>query len=250
MSDTLSLPPLFDARPLPANEDPVSHAKAAAEEGIASGALFYCERPDQMELALILAPEGSLGEALSVAYVVMLAIGDALGFTLPPQISVLHGWPDRIILNEAQAGAITLVAPDGAELESQPGWLIAGITLDMMGDPTDLNPGENIAQTSLYEEGVADVQVNVIIEAFARHFLSWLHRWESEGLSALGPLWAGRALGYEGPASFPARDGLLEARIKNVLDNGDLEVESTRGLEALPISVILSGTGWSEFKER
>lgn len=250
MSDTLSLPPLFDARPLPANEDPISHAKAAAEEGVASGALFYCERPDRMEMALVLAPEESLREVLSVAYVLMLAIGDALGSTLPPQISVLHGWPDRINLNEAQAGAITLIAPDKTELESQPGWLIAGITLDVMGDPTDLNPGENLALTSLYEEGVADVQPNDIIEAFARHFLSWLHRWENEGISALAPFWTGRALGCEGPASFPARDGQIEGQIKNVLDNGDLEVESARGLEVLPISVILSGTGWSEFKER
>ena len=248
MSETLSLPPLFKAHALPANENPIAQARTAAIEGVESGALFYCDRPDRLEMALVLAPEGSLRESLSVAYVMMLAIGDALGSTLPPQISVLHGWPDRILLNEAQAGAIALFAPDDIDLQGQPGWLIAAVTLDVMGDPSDLNPGEKIATTSLYEEGVAGVKPSEIIAAFARHFLSWLHRWEHEGLSALAPFWEGRALGYDAPAAFPGCDGPIGARLKRLQENGDLEVETVNGIEALPISSILSSAVRSEFK--
>ena len=186
MDEALSLPPLFTPTPLVGAAVPLREARRSAEGDDGTGQLFYAQRPDRLEAALILAPERSLRAALPVLYPLHLGLCDALGALLPPQYAVQFGWPDRIYLNGALCGAIALQALSD-DLKAEADWLLVGLTLDVMGQPEDLDPGHDREKTSLYEEGASEHGPGPIIEAFARHFLSWLNRWEDQGLAALWP---------------------------------------------------------------
>ena len=56
MDETLSLPPLFSPEPLAGGDVPLRAARAAAQSDDSMGRLFYAQRPDRLEAALVLAP--------------------------------------------------------------------------------------------------------------------------------------------------------------------------------------------------
>jgi biotin-(acetyl-CoA carboxylase) ligase len=249
MGANLSLPPLYEARALPASADPLAVAVQTARRSDATGSLFYAERPDRVEMALVLGPEGTLLQSLPVLYPLTMALGDALGSTLPPQIGVQFGWPDRILMNGALAGALRLLSPTD-DLKAVPDWLLAGFTLDVMGDPTDPEPGRNPDRTSLFEEGAVEVNPGMILEAFARHFLAWLNRWEEEGLAPLETPWLARAIGFGLEATFAGQNGRVTGKVEAISREGNLVLDSGKRKIVLPISNVLLGEGWREARRR
>ena len=74
-----------------------------------------------------------------------------------------------------------------------PDWLAVGWTLPLL--PTEVETGKNPDQTALFVEGCADVEPPVLIEAWARHTLNWIARWEEEGVRPLAAEWRGLAHG-------------------------------------------------------
>ena len=249
MNANLSLPPLFEARALPASADPLAVAEQVARQSDATGSLFYAERPDRLEMALVLGPEGSLQRALPVLYPLTMAFGDALGSVLPPQIGVQFGWPDRILINGALAGALLLFSPT-EDLKAVPDWLLAAFTLDVMGDPTDPEPGRNPDRSSLFEEGAVDVNPGMILEAFARHFLAWLNRWEEGGIAPLETVWLARAMGFESETTFAGQNGPITGKVSAISRNGNLVIETGGNKSILPIAKVLAGDGWREARCR
>ncbi|MEQ8602454.1 MAG: biotin/lipoate--protein ligase family protein [Marivibrio sp.] len=200
-----ALPPLFEARPVGADDDPLAQAVADARAGAAdAGALYYPVRPDRLRAALVLAPETPFAHAAEIAYVAMIAFNDALGATLPPQIGVLFGWPDRVLVNGAAAGSMRYVTSTKAA-DAVPDWMAVGLDLALAGDPRS-EPGRELGRTNLFEEGAGEVSPKEILEAFARHFLSWLHRWERDGLKPVAGAWEARMAGVDEPYPFPIYD--------------------------------------------
>ena len=239
----ISLPPLYEACPLASDRRPLAAAERAAREGDATGRLYYAERLDRLEAALVLGPDRPLYEALDAAYLLMLGMGEALGAVLPPQVAVHYGWPDRLLVNDGLAGAFCLISPTD-DPEAHPDWLVAGLTLDVMGTPEGPEPGLRPGDTSLWEEGISDIGPDQILEAFARHFLSVLNDWEGAGLESLVPRWLGRAKGSDEPAVFLTEEGEVEGRIARVAENGDLVLEVGGREEVLAKSLVLAGLGW------
>lgn len=201
-ADAPTLPPLFEARAVAADHDPLDAATADALAGRAeAGALYYPVRPDRLQAALLLTPETPFAHAAEIAYVAMIAFNDALGATLPPQVGVLFGWPDRVLVNGAEAGALRYVSATKTP-DAVPDWMAIALDLAMVGDPR-AEPGRDLGATNLYEEGAGDVSPKEILEAFSRHFLSWLHRWERDGLKPVAGAWEERMAGVESPYPFP-----------------------------------------------
>jgi len=200
-----ALPPLFEARAVGADEDPLERAVADARSGAAeAGALYYPVRPDRLRLALVLAPETPFAHSAEIAYVTMIAVNDALGATLPAQIGVLFGWPDRVLVNGAEAGGLRYATPTKTA-DAVPDWLAVGLDLALAGEPRG-EPGRDLGRTNLFEEGAGSVSPKEIIEAFARHFLNWLHRWERDGLKPVAGAWEARMAGVDAPYPFPIYD--------------------------------------------
>jgi BirA family biotin operon repressor/biotin-[acetyl-CoA-carboxylase] ligase len=228
------LPPLFTARPLPGQADPLATAVGrAARGGAEAGELLFAVRPDRARAALVLAPEAPFSKSAEIIYVAMTALNDALGATLPAQIGVLFGWPDRILINGAEGGRLHYATPT-VDPTIVPDWLVIGFELALLGDlPED--PGLVIDRTNLFEEGAGEVAPKAILESFARHFLSWLHRWETEGLARVAAAWEARMAGVEDAYAFPPPDGSdpaggrISARAAGVAPDGAMRIRLEDG---------------------
>jgi biotin-(acetyl-CoA carboxylase) ligase len=83
-------------------------------------------------------------------------------------------------------------ATDSAE--AVPDWLVIGFGVAVRGLPTEGAAPERFQRTTLADEG-CDVSTLDLLEAFGRHFLSWINRWQDEGVAPVQKAWLSRATG-------------------------------------------------------
>ena len=95
-------------------------------------------------------------------------------------------------VNGARCGAVR-VATDARDPDAEPLWLVLGLTVPFARDAEA--PGETPDETVLHEEGCGDVAPVALLEAWARHALLWISRWEDEGAAPLHREW--EALSWE-----------------------------------------------------
>jgi biotin-(acetyl-CoA carboxylase) ligase len=235
MSEPLALPPLYVDCPLAADSDVMAIAKQFAIAGTEGGSFFHARSHGQLAMALVLAPEKKLLEALSVAYPLQLALGDALGACLPPQVAVHFLWPDRLLLNGAQFGKMTFLAPE-SDLLQVPSWLVAGLALQVAGEAKGEGP---LLHTSLEAENLANTDLKDLQESFARYFLKWLHDWEDGGVASLAPHYLARHYDPDKPQEFRVDDGLVTGRIQTIAPDGGLILDLGEKIQVLPLTVLL-----------
>ena len=85
-----------------------------------------------------------------------------------------------------------------------PDWLVVGLDLPLMPGPA---MGDTPERTALYAEGCADVTPPALLEAWARHTLNWVTRWDSDGPRALHAEWRGLVHGIGEEASLRGEHG-------------------------------------------
>jgi biotin-(acetyl-CoA carboxylase) ligase len=110
--------------------------------------------------------------------------------------------------------------PAGGADDDVPAWAVVGVALDVLGDPDDDAPGSHPDRTTLLEEGFDELDPGLLLESFARHFLSWMGRWQEDGFASVRDAWlwyyaeeAGQAVSLDeaGTLTLVAPDG-TEAR--------------------------------------
>ncbi len=240
-----SLPPLFTFEPVSGDTAPVAAAIAlASASDDATGRLLRATRPDRLDCALVLNPERPVEEALKVVAVAGVALNDALGSIIPPQISVTFGWPDRIMINNALAGGFTMAFPEDSKPGDLPDWSVLGLSIDILGDPMASGALAG-SKTSLSHEGVVEVGPVLIVESFTRHFLAWLNRWETQGFEIVRNAWIGRADGYEQPVEFTLPGGEIKGRLLDIDAEGGLKVSRRGKHKSAPLTWMLAGQSWS-----
>jgi biotin-(acetyl-CoA carboxylase) ligase len=131
-----------------------------------------------------------------VVLVTMLGVADALGSLIPPVVAVTFGWPDRIEVNGGIAGGVRMTGAETTAPDQVPAWLLFGFGLAVRGDWHDgVEPGEDARRTTLADEGCGDLLTTDLLEAFGRHFLSWINRWQEDGVEPVRQAWMARATG-------------------------------------------------------
>lgn len=190
----LSVPSLYSPVAIDAAGDATAAAEKLARSGADPATLVWARREDRLDTAVVLGPETPFTEALLVAYVTAVAIGDTLGALIPPAVPVTFGWPDRILLNGATVGGIRILHA-AMESDAVPDWMVVGLQIAIKLDLT-ADPGVAANRTSLAEEGIVDVGAVDLLESFSRHFLFWINRWQDEGFAPVKTAWLGRAAGY------------------------------------------------------
>ena len=230
MSRRPILPPLYRGAALDAAGDAFLEAQARARAGAGAGTLLWSARDDRFDCAVVLEPERPLAESLPVHYVALLGFGDALGALLPPAVDVTFDWPDRIAVNGGTVGGVRLAVPD-AEAAATPDWMVVGAGAALADDPTDDEPGRNPGRTTLGTEGGAGIAPVDLVEAFARHFLVWLNRWQDDGFGPVRQAWLKRAAGSGG-------------RVAGLDDSGGLLLIEDGGTRTLDLRRALQGATW------
>lgn len=178
----LTLPPVFAAVHVAA--DAFTAARGMAVAGGEAGTLVLADLgpvASRLELAVILEPDRPAADCFAALPITMLAMADALAALGPPMKPIGFAWPDRLLLDGAELGRACLALPKPAG-EAVPAWLVVGIDLRRHFADDTTEPGRTPDRTALLEEGFGEVTANEIVEAFARHLLHWVDRWQSDGL--------------------------------------------------------------------
>lgn len=222
-------PPLLTGHAVKSPQRPFEHACREAERGtLGAGDLVWSRNTARAECAIVLEPEVSLSSALQMSTLAQVALADCLGSLLPPAVAVHHRWPGTILINGGAAGEVKLAAPTRAG-DVVPDWLVVGMSLQLVHDDLDREPGEMPNQTVLSEEGGAEISRTDILQSFSAYFLSWLNTWQDDGFRPIHNAWMPRAEG-DGKAMHIELDGA--ERIVEVLgldEEGDLVIKSVDG---------------------
>ncbi len=190
MSDTLTFPPLMWGEA--ATESALDHAARRAALGCDAGLVSYILGADQVEAALVFAPEVPLREAMTMLPLCAVGFQNALGALAPPEVAVHLEWDGGIRVNGASCGGFGVLSAT-TNPDEVPDWIAVGWSLPLL--PIDPETGTNPDKTALFVEGCADVEPRALVEAWARHTLNWIARWEHEGARPLAAEWRGLAYG-------------------------------------------------------
>lgn len=187
----LSLPPLLwdEAATGPAFE----HACLRAIQGCDAGLITHNLGANTLEVALVFAPEVPLADAMAMLPLCAVGFQNALGALAPPEVAVHISWDGQVRINGASCGHFLIAASD-TDPSSIPDWLVVGFTLPLWPEDDEAE-GDKPNQTTLYAEGCIDVKAPMLVEAFARHTLNWIGRWEDAGTKPLHDEWRGLAHG-------------------------------------------------------
>lgn len=183
-------PPLMYGEASPAGA--MEHACLRAVQGCDAGLVTYDLGANRLEAALVFAPEVPLAQAMAMLPLCGVGFQNALGALAPPEVAVHLGWAGDIRVNGARCGRFRVAAADH-DPALVPDWLVVGLTLPLW--PETDRPGDTPEDTALYAEGCADVQAPALLEAWARHTLNHIGRWEAEGVKPLHDDWRGLAHG-------------------------------------------------------
>lgn len=190
MEETLRFPPLFWAETT--KGDPFEHACMRATAGCEAGLVAYNLSNTNLQAALVFAPEVALNKAMAMLPVCGIGFQNALGALAPPEVAVHLGWNGSLWINGAACGRLK-VASATQSIDETPDWLVVGLELPLL--PEDDAPGIRPDKTSLFAEGCADVSPSKLLEAWARHTLTWITRWDDEGTRPIFNEWRGLAHG-------------------------------------------------------
>jgi len=97
---TPQFPPLMNGHELKAGQSPARKAVGGAVKGkYSAGDILWVRDEDTLDCAIVLEPEVSREEALSMVFTKMVAIGDAVGAIAPPEVAITYHWPNKVLAN-------------------------------------------------------------------------------------------------------------------------------------------------------
>ena len=214
-------------------------AKRLAAEGAEDGTLVWARRQtagygrqgrgwDSAEgnlfLSLIARPDCTLAEAAQLSFIAALALGDAVGSVAPPMIEVTYKWPNDVLFNGRKGAGILLESKGDAA--GAVDWLVVGVGANVTAFPTQAR----FPATSLHFEGCPTSLTSVdLLEAFGRHFLSWINRWLDDGFEPVRRSWLNHAhgLGEEIEVRLPSES--LTGRFQDLDSGGALLLQLPDG---------------------
>ncbi|UWR25694.1 DUF4444 domain-containing protein [Sulfitobacter sp. S223] len=206
MTVQLSFPPLLSGEQV-AN-DAYGHALRRATEGCDAGLIVYDLAANQIEAAIVFAPEVSLTQAVAMLPLCEVGFQNALGALAPPEVAVQFDWNGSIRINGGLCGSFRAQASTD-DVDAVPDWLVVGFTLPLypVDDPQMVRMGHQPDQTALYAEGCSEVLPPELVEAWARHSLHWINQWDSSGPKGLHEQWRGLIHGIAEATTMGNRSG-------------------------------------------
>ena len=185
-----SLPPAFQLVRLDREVAAFERAVRAAPRGIEHGTVYWSDRGDLLDLALVLEPDVPAAAALQDVHLLTVAACEALAQLLPPTVPVRCAWPADLILDGARVGGVRALRAPTADLAARPPWLVLGLVIQLDA------PGAGAAalpdRTSLVAQGAGGVSAGALLAAIASGFLRWSRCVLRDGPGGVQAAWNGR----------------------------------------------------------
>jgi BirA family transcriptional regulator, biotin operon repressor / biotin---[acetyl-CoA-carboxylase] ligase len=238
------MPSLLRATAVTPEVDPFERGVALAAEGAQAGTLLWRTGEDACEGAVVLAPEQPRKTSLPVVLIAMLGLGDALGALVPAMVEVTFGWPDRIEVNGGVVGGVRFACAATATAEEVPDWLVIGFGIAVRGRRTAGAASDGLRRTTLAEEGCAMPTLD-LLEAFGRHFLSWIHRWQDAGVEPVQKAWLSRATGLGKPVEVRVGDQVRKGTFTGLTETGALRLVRDGVAQTIALDEAMRVPTWS-----
>jgi BirA family transcriptional regulator, biotin operon repressor / biotin---[acetyl-CoA-carboxylase] ligase len=245
MTERPVLPPLLRPVAVSADLHPFERGLDLAAEGAEAGTLLWSSSQEVCEGAIVLAPEQPLEPSLPIVLIAMLGLGDALGAMVPPMVAVTFGWPDRIEVNGGVVGGVRFAAAATATAEAVPDWLVIGFGIAVRGRRTEGAVPDRLRRTTLAYEGCGEVTPLDLLEAFGRHFLSWINRWQEEGVEPVQKAWLSRATGLGKRIEIPLGDQTRAGTFEGLTETGALRLVRDGVAQTVALDEAMRAPTWS-----
>jgi BirA family transcriptional regulator, biotin operon repressor / biotin---[acetyl-CoA-carboxylase] ligase len=245
MTERPVLPPLL--RPFAATPDrhPFERCLGLAAEGADAGTLLWSTGQDACEGAIVLAPEQPREPSLPVVLIAMLGLGDALGAMVPPMVAVTFGWPDRIEVNGGVVGGVRFACAATDTADAVPEWLVIGFGIAVRGRQAGQASADRLQRTTLADEGCGEVMTLDLLEAFGRHFLSWINRWQEEGVEPVQKAWLSRATGLGKRIEVPLGDQVRSGTFEGLTETGAIRLVRDGVAQTIALDEAMRVPTWS-----
>jgi len=229
-------PPLLTGHPVNAPDRPFDVAVAGAEGGtFGAGDLVWARDVSRLDCALVLEPTVERRRAAEMPFVAMVAFGDSFGAIAPPEVGLTYRWPLTLCVNGARAGWVRAAMSDDDDANGHPRWMVVGLTLEIRRNKREAEPGREPDVTDLFEEGCGDLNRTELLDSYARHLLTWIHTWETEGFGPAHELMLFRAEGYREQVDVDHAGRRHDGRFAGLDDNGNMILETAEGTIMLDV---------------
>ncbi len=180
------LPPVYDLVVIAGERDAFTRACELARSRVRDGLLVWNERPDRLQLAVLLEPEAGLEESLQVVPLFTLAVGDALGGFTAPTLPLALRWPATVLIDGVELARIRWARGEPPVPGGIPPWIVLGLDAPMR-EPAE--PGRMPDRMTVEGAAGEPVAATAIVERIARHFLARVDRWQEEGFAPIARAW-------------------------------------------------------------
>jgi len=229
---TPQFPPLLTGHELKTGQNPARKAAAGAAKGkYGAGDLLWLRNNDTLDYAIVLEPEVDRVKALDMIFVQMVALGDAIGAIAPPEIGITYHWPNRVLANGAEIGAVNAILSDHVDAQGVPDFMVLSTHIEVRPKMGNLNPGLDQSRTTLWDEGCGELDAMQVLDSSARHFMNWVHTWEEDGFQTVltqidGRMEQGHALSLCG----------IEGTFLGLDENANLLIKHDGGTKLVAVS--------------
>lgn len=223
MFEDCRLPPLYSLRVLDGDAGIAGQARRLAESGADPATVLCAPRDDRLDCAVIVHPHLSPAEARLVLYVAALGLGDAIGSVVPAGVDLTFRWPDVIEANIGSVARIGVIMPDPLADDAVADWVVVTVTA-IIGPLEGEELRTGFPETSLRDEGCADVTPEMLLESFSRHFLAWINRWQDDGFDPVRAMWLRHAPGHGEDVTVTAGGRKLSGVFDGIDDDGAMRL--------------------------
>jgi biotin-(acetyl-CoA carboxylase) ligase len=243
MQERPVLPPLLRPLAVTPDVDPFERGLQVAAEGAEAGTVLWSIGEDRCQAAVVLAPEHPLEDSLPIVLVAMLGLCDALGALLPPVVALTFGWPDRIEVNGGVVGGVRLASARTEKPSDVPDWIVVGYGLASRSRAGGLDPGHRPGHTTFADEG-CEVMCIDLIEHFGRHFLSWINRWQEDGVQPVRQAWLSRATGLSSSIEVASGPQKKQGIFTGLTDSGSIRLVRNGIIHTVSLAEAMKAPTW------
>ena len=169
--------------------------------------------------SLLLRPTRPVSEAAALGFAAVTAMGDVAEELLPGAAQVRHKWPNDLLINGRKASGILL--------ETQPGFVVLGIGINVASHPADTP----YPATDLLAESAMPMAPQALLERFLAAFSPLHETWEADGFPALLAAWRRRAAGLGAPIEVRLERETLSGVFRDLEPDGTLRLALSDGTE-------------------
>jgi BirA family biotin operon repressor/biotin-[acetyl-CoA-carboxylase] ligase len=178
--------------------------------------------PGNLYCSVLIRPNCLATNAAEIAFVVGLAISDAIESSAPG-ISLKLKWPNDVMADNAKLAGILLesaVAPNG-----RLSWLVIGIGVNITSHPV----GVAYPATSLTALGAVELCPGKLLTLYIAELEQWLYWWQKEGFAVVRDHWLRRAWRLGNEVMVRCDTGIVRGRFVDIDFNGALILETEKG---------------------